>query len=211
MVLSITNKLIVKLSGSELRTQRHQNRLNPSPNESMSRIRSALDETNPTSPRTQNSDISKSENYPSNCPYARDSTSAVYSNHSPFALDFSHIYKPCHSRKSINRALILHEKGPKLEGINREIRDCSCPLAPPRPPPEFCRTTARPPPEGPTPTFCRTTTQGLKFCSRPDVLLKARSSARGLTFCSRSDVLLKARCSAQGPTFCSRPDVLFKA
>ncbi|KAL0917636.1 hypothetical protein M5K25_012712 [Dendrobium thyrsiflorum] len=61
------SKLIVKLSGSELRTQRHQNRLNPSPNESRSRTRSTvgrfktqfgrierLDETSPTSPRSQN-------------------------------------------------------------------------------------------------------------------------------------------------------------
>ncbi|KAL0916504.1 hypothetical protein M5K25_014023 [Dendrobium thyrsiflorum] len=115
-----------------------------------------LDETNLTSPRTQNSDISKLENYPSNCPYARDSTSAVHSNHSTLAIDFSFIYKSCHSRKSINRALILHEKGQKLEGIKREIEDRSCPLAPPRPPPEYGRTTAGPPPEGPT--FRRTTT-----------------------------------------------------
>ncbi|KAL0905896.1 hypothetical protein M5K25_024344 [Dendrobium thyrsiflorum] len=133
-----------------------------------------LDETNPTSLRTQNFDISKLENYPSNCPYARDSTSAVHSNHSPFTLDFSPIYKPCHSRKPINRAPFLLQKGPKFEGIKREIGDCSCPFAPPRPPPEFCRTTAGPPPEGPT--SCRTTT------CRPDVLpdhhLKARHPAR---------------------------------
>ncbi|KAL0912652.1 hypothetical protein M5K25_018641 [Dendrobium thyrsiflorum] len=66
------------------------------------------------------------------------------------------IYKPYYSRKYINRALILHKKGPKLEGIKREIGDRSCPLAPPQPPSEFCRTTAGPPPEGPT--FRRTTT-----------------------------------------------------
>ncbi|KAL0928114.1 hypothetical protein M5K25_002355 [Dendrobium thyrsiflorum] len=80
---------------------------------------------------------------------------AVHSNHSPFTLDFSPIYKPCHSRKSINRASFFLKRT-KLEGIKREIGDRSCPLAPPRPPPEFCRTTAGPPPEGLT--FRRTTT-----------------------------------------------------
>ncbi|KAL0915211.1 hypothetical protein M5K25_015612 [Dendrobium thyrsiflorum] len=114
------SKLIVELSGSELRTQQHQNRLNPSPNESKPMTRSTvgsrierLDESNPTSPRTQNSYISKLENYPSNCPRSRDSTSAVHSNHSPFTLDLPPIYKPCNSMKSINRAPILLEKGPK--------------------------------------------------------------------------------------------------
>ncbi|KAL0902880.1 hypothetical protein M5K25_028442 [Dendrobium thyrsiflorum] len=83
---SIVSKLIVKLSVSELRTQRHQNRLNPSPDESKSMTRSAvgsrierLDETNPTSPRTQKSDISKSENRPSNRPQSRDSISTTQS------------------------------------------------------------------------------------------------------------------------------------
>ncbi|KAL0909355.1 hypothetical protein M5K25_020214 [Dendrobium thyrsiflorum] len=81
----------VKLNVSERRTQRHQIQLNPSPNESKSRTRSAvgrfkpqfelpngfqtgrsynrierLDEKNPTSPRSLNYDISKSKNYPSN-------------------------------------------------------------------------------------------------------------------------------------------------
>ncbi|KAL0912831.1 hypothetical protein M5K25_016240 [Dendrobium thyrsiflorum] len=81
----------VKLSVSKIQTQRHQIRLNPSPNESKSRTRSAisrfkpqfelpngfqmgraynrierLDETNPTSPRSLNSDIIKTSKYPSN-------------------------------------------------------------------------------------------------------------------------------------------------
>ncbi|KAL0912427.1 hypothetical protein M5K25_018398 [Dendrobium thyrsiflorum] len=49
---------------------------------------------NLTSPRTQNSDTSKSENYSSDCPYVRDSTTAVHSNHSQIALDFPLIYGP---------------------------------------------------------------------------------------------------------------------
>ncbi|KAL0910018.1 hypothetical protein M5K25_020941 [Dendrobium thyrsiflorum] len=84
-------KLTVKLSVSKIQTQRHQIRLNPSPNESKSRIRSAvgrfkpqfelpngfqmghaysqierLDETNPTCPRSLNSDIIKISKCPSN-------------------------------------------------------------------------------------------------------------------------------------------------
>ncbi|KAL0906601.1 hypothetical protein M5K25_025107 [Dendrobium thyrsiflorum] len=83
----------VKLSVSKIQTQRHQIRLNPSPNESKSRTRSAvgrfkpqfelpngfqigraysrierLDETNPTSPRSLNSDIIKTSKCPSNEP-----------------------------------------------------------------------------------------------------------------------------------------------
>ncbi|KAL0908285.1 hypothetical protein M5K25_022773 [Dendrobium thyrsiflorum] len=68
--------------------------------QSYSRIE-RLDETNPTSPRTQNSDTSKSENYPSDCPYARDSRSAVHSNHSQIALDFPLTYGlPLQARRS---------------------------------------------------------------------------------------------------------------
>ncbi|KAL0912107.1 hypothetical protein M5K25_018057 [Dendrobium thyrsiflorum] len=82
-----------------------------------------LDETNPTSLRTPNSDISKSENYPSN---------------------------RLRSRGTLD---------PKLEGIKRETEDRSCPLAPPRPPPDHhlkALSSAGPPPEGPE--FRRTTT-----------------------------------------------------
>ncbi|KAL0922609.1 hypothetical protein M5K25_006607 [Dendrobium thyrsiflorum] len=81
----------VKLSVSKIQTQRHQIRLNPSPNESKSRTRSAvgrfkpqfelpngfqmgraysrierLDETNPSSPRSLNSDIIKTSKCPLN-------------------------------------------------------------------------------------------------------------------------------------------------
>ncbi|KAL0910524.1 hypothetical protein M5K25_021515 [Dendrobium thyrsiflorum] len=142
------------------------NRLNPSPNEFRSRTRSAvgrfkprfrlpnglqtgqtysrierLDEMNPASPRTQNSDISK-------------------------------------------------DPRPKLEGIKGEIKDRSCPFAPPRPPPEFCRTTAGPPFE--SSTFCRTT---------------AGPPPEGPTFCrTTADHHLKALLSAgpppKGPTLC---------
>ncbi|KAL0909304.1 hypothetical protein M5K25_020157 [Dendrobium thyrsiflorum] len=57
----------------------------------------------------------------------RGSISAVRSNHSENTPDLSLIYEPCHSQKSINRALILLEKGPKLEGKRRrrEGRDSS--------------------------------------------------------------------------------------
>ncbi|KAL0924382.1 hypothetical protein M5K25_005204 [Dendrobium thyrsiflorum] len=59
---------------------------------------------------------------------------------------FPRIYGPCHSRKTINRAPFHFEKGrspePELEEIKGEIEDRSCPLAPPRPPLEFRRTTA---------------------------------------------------------------------
>ncbi|KAL0914991.1 hypothetical protein M5K25_015386 [Dendrobium thyrsiflorum] len=78
----------IKLSVSKIQTQRHQIRLNPSPNESKSRTRSAigrfkpqfelpngfqmgraysrierLDETNPSSPRSLNSDIIKTSKW----------------------------------------------------------------------------------------------------------------------------------------------------
>ncbi|KAL0923570.1 hypothetical protein M5K25_007632 [Dendrobium thyrsiflorum] len=49
----------------------------------------------------------------------RGSISAVRSNHSENTPDLSLIYESCHSQKSINRALILLEKGPKLEGKRR--------------------------------------------------------------------------------------------
>ncbi|KAL0910989.1 hypothetical protein M5K25_019088 [Dendrobium thyrsiflorum] len=58
---------------------------------------------------------------------------------------FPRIYGPCHSRKSISRAPFLLQRGPRepeLEETKGEIEDRSCPLAPPRPPPEFRRTTA---------------------------------------------------------------------
>ncbi|KAL0911364.1 hypothetical protein M5K25_019499 [Dendrobium thyrsiflorum] len=60
-------------------------------------------------------------------------------NHSLFPL----IYSSCYSRKSINRAPFLLQKDlePELEEIKGEIEDRSCPLAPPRPPPELRRTT----------------------------------------------------------------------
>ncbi|KAL0905196.1 hypothetical protein M5K25_027384 [Dendrobium thyrsiflorum] len=75
-----------------------------------------------------------------------DSTSTVHSNHSPFTLDLPPIYKPCNSRKSINRAPISLKRGLKPSGIKREIGDRSCLLNPPRPPSDyFCRTTVGPP------------------------------------------------------------------
>ncbi|KAL0906510.1 hypothetical protein M5K25_025008 [Dendrobium thyrsiflorum] len=78
------NKLAVKLSVSKIQTQRHQIRLNPSPNESKSRTQSAV---------------------------GRDLISAVHSNHSKITHDLSFIYELCHSQKSINRALISLKRG----------------------------------------------------------------------------------------------------
>ncbi|KAL0926190.1 hypothetical protein M5K25_002399 [Dendrobium thyrsiflorum] len=150
-----------------------------------------LDKTNPTSLRTQKSDISKSENRTSNRPRSRDSISA----------------SPISSSKGTLE--------PKLEEIKGEPEDRSGPLLLL----DHRRSTAGPPPKGPT-TFClrpdallkaRRSAQGQTFCSRPDALLKARHSAQGQTSCSRPDLLLKARHPAQGPTSCSRLDVLPKA
>ncbi|KAL0905638.1 hypothetical protein M5K25_024073 [Dendrobium thyrsiflorum] len=62
------------------------------------------------------------------------------------------IYKPCHFRKSINRALILHEKGPKFEGSRERSETALAPLLLLG----HRRSSAEPPPEGST--FCRTTT-----------------------------------------------------
>ncbi|PKU80589.1 hypothetical protein MA16_Dca011713 [Dendrobium catenatum] len=48
-----------------------------------------------------------------------DSISAVHSNYSQFAHDLTPIYGLCHSRKTINRALILH-KGDSSEEREEE-------------------------------------------------------------------------------------------
>ncbi|KAL0914923.1 hypothetical protein M5K25_015313 [Dendrobium thyrsiflorum] len=162
-------KLIVELNVSEIRIQQNQNRLNLSPNESKSRTRSVrLDETNPTSIRTLNSDITKSVKCLINDPRSRESTSTVHPNHSQLTIDLPPIYKSCHSRKSINRASISHEKGPKPKEEKSEIALASSLLLDHRP--EYCRTTAScrssagPPPDAgvppdhlPTPNFPQTT------------------------------------------------------
>ncbi|KAL0920014.1 hypothetical protein M5K25_009114 [Dendrobium thyrsiflorum] len=62
--------------------------------------------------------------------------------------DLSLIYKSCHSQKSINRALILLEKGPNQEKRKRR-REEEKEKTPPRPPPEFRRAAPL------TPEFCR--------------------------------------------------------
>ncbi|KAL0906211.1 hypothetical protein M5K25_024685 [Dendrobium thyrsiflorum] len=74
---------------------------------------------------------------------------AVHPNHSPFTLDLPPIYKPCHSRKSINRPLLPLGKWPL--SLRKQERDRRS-LLPHRPPlrvpldhrlmPEFHRTTA---------------------------------------------------------------------
>ncbi|KAL0921147.1 hypothetical protein M5K25_008191 [Dendrobium thyrsiflorum] len=124
-----------------------------------------LDETNPKSPRKLNSDITKSVKCLINDPRSRESTSAVHPNHSQLTLDLPHIYKPCHSRKSINRALVPSQR----KRSKREIIDRL--LAPPRPAPgvpldhRLRRSSAGPPPDAGvppdhrlTPDFHRTTT-----------------------------------------------------
>ncbi|KAL0905718.1 hypothetical protein M5K25_024156 [Dendrobium thyrsiflorum] len=67
-----------------------------------------------------------------------DSISTVHSSHSENTPDLSLIYEPCHLQKSINRALILLEKGPKQEKRKRR-REEEKEETPPRPPPEFRR------------------------------------------------------------------------
>ncbi|KAL0904722.1 hypothetical protein M5K25_026863 [Dendrobium thyrsiflorum] len=53
----------------------------------------------------------------------RESTSVVHPNHSQLTLDLSHIYKPCHFRKSINRAPLSH--GRRTQAKGREVRERS--------------------------------------------------------------------------------------
>ncbi|KAL0916670.1 hypothetical protein M5K25_014199 [Dendrobium thyrsiflorum] len=80
----------------------------------------------------------------------RGSISAVHSNHSGNTPDLSLIYESCHSQKSINRALILLERGLKARGEEEKRRgeggDPSSTAAgvPPdrRLTPEFRRTAA---------------------------------------------------------------------
>ncbi|KAL0915157.1 hypothetical protein M5K25_015556 [Dendrobium thyrsiflorum] len=50
----------------------------------------------------------------------RDLISAVHSNHSEITPDLSLIYEPCHSQKSINRALISPRRGPKARREKEE-------------------------------------------------------------------------------------------
>ncbi|KAL0923702.1 hypothetical protein M5K25_007769 [Dendrobium thyrsiflorum] len=193
----ITRKILqIKLSVSKIQTQQHQIRLNPSPNESKSRTRSAVGrfkpqfelpngtqvrrrkreekkkkkrreegkegrnsssttagfrsdagilsefqitpEFCPTSKKGRNSAqllrdtriLSNSQVTPEFSPTPKDLISAVHSNHSKNTLDLSLIYEPCHSQKSINRALILLEKGPNDAGILSEFQIT----------PEFCPT-----------------------------------------------------------------------
>ncbi|KAL0920302.1 hypothetical protein M5K25_009427 [Dendrobium thyrsiflorum] len=107
---------------------------------------------------------------------------------------FPRIYRPCHSRKTINRAPFHLEKRPKLEGIKRETEDRSCLFAPPRPPPDHrlkALSFVGPPVEGPT---LRRTTSRRPYTS-PDHQLKA---------------LHFAGPPVEGPTLRSRPEVLPK-
>ncbi|KAL0921134.1 hypothetical protein M5K25_008176 [Dendrobium thyrsiflorum] len=106
-----------------------------------------LDETNPTSPRSLNSDIIKTSKCPSN-----NLISAVHSNHSEITPDLSLIYEPCHSQKSINKALISPRRGTqdKRRRRRREEKKERREETPPRPPPDFQVT----------PEFCPTAKKG---------------------------------------------------
>ncbi|KAL0919586.1 hypothetical protein M5K25_011689 [Dendrobium thyrsiflorum] len=68
----------------------------------------------------------------------RDLISAVHSNHSEITPDLSLIYKPCHSQKSINRALISprgRTQGKKRRRRREEKKERR-EKTPPRPPPD---------------------------------------------------------------------------
>ncbi|PKU59618.1 hypothetical protein MA16_Dca028694 [Dendrobium catenatum] len=105
-------------------------------------------------------------------------------NHSLFAPDLTPIYELCHSRKSINRTLILHKRGSKQEERKKRrkklLLDRRQNIA--GPPQEPHRTTVGTSPDhrqnlaGPPPELRRTTPpQGPMF--RPNVLLKTRRPA----------------------------------
>ncbi|KAL0920700.1 hypothetical protein M5K25_009861 [Dendrobium thyrsiflorum] len=68
----------------------------------------------------------------------RDLISAVHSNHSEITPDLSLIYEPCHSQKSINRALISPRRGTqgKKGRRRREEKKKRREETPPRPPPD---------------------------------------------------------------------------
>ncbi|KAI0510161.1 hypothetical protein KFK09_010761 [Dendrobium nobile] len=78
-------------------------------------------------------------------------------DHSLFAPDLTPIYRPCHSRKSINRALISHkrETQARREGRGEGGSSSSTAAGPPSdhrrstagPPPDRCRNLAGPPPK----------------------------------------------------------------
>ncbi|KAL0923392.1 hypothetical protein M5K25_007448 [Dendrobium thyrsiflorum] len=82
----------------------------------------------------------------------RDLISAVHSNHSEITPDLSLIYEPCHSQKSINRALISPRRGDqeKKRRRRREEKKERREETPPRPPPDFQVT----------PEFCPTPKKG---------------------------------------------------
>ncbi|PKU70602.1 hypothetical protein MA16_Dca008719 [Dendrobium catenatum] len=108
-------------------------------------------------------------------------------DHSLFAPDLMPIYGPCHSRKSINRALISHKRGPKQER-EEEKRRKEFLLDSRRTTAESRRTTAGPPQEsrrttaGPPQEPRRTTTKPRRTTTlRPDV--HPRRPAKDPTSC----------------------------
>ncbi|KAL0921974.1 hypothetical protein M5K25_005930 [Dendrobium thyrsiflorum] len=167
------SKLTVKLSISKIQNQRHQIRLNPSPNESKSRTRSAVGRFKPQFELPNGFQMGRAYSR-----IERDLISAVHSNHSEITPDLSLIYESCHSQKSINRALISPREGPKGRRRRREEKKERREETPPRPPPDLCpaskrrRSSARPPSDAGLP-------HGLQV--RPDLCSaskRRRSSAR---------------------------------
>ncbi|KAL0923315.1 hypothetical protein M5K25_007367 [Dendrobium thyrsiflorum] len=109
-----------------------------------------LDETNPTSPITHNSDISKSENYPSNRPRSRDLTSESRER-SETAL--ASLLLLDHRRSSTEPQSDHHLKarrpaGPPPEGLTPDVLpDHHLKARRPTGPPPKARRYAGPPPD----------------------------------------------------------------
>ncbi|KAI0489431.1 hypothetical protein KFK09_029274 [Dendrobium nobile] len=118
-------------------------------------------------------------------------------DHSLFAPNLMPFYGPCHSRKSINRALISHKRGIQARERRREEKGKEKEGAPPQQPSDHRQHLAGPPPDhrrnlaGPPQEPRWTTAEPRRTTTlRPDV-----QSLR----------------STEDPTSCRRPDVLFKA
>ncbi|KAL0927231.1 hypothetical protein M5K25_001394 [Dendrobium thyrsiflorum] len=121
-----------------------------------------LNEKNPTSPRSSNSDIIKTFKCSINGPQSRESTSTVHSNHSQIALNLPPIYWSCHSQKTINRPLIPRERGEDKRGRKKEPKQGREGIKEERkrallPPDSSPTTVGLPPSHRPTPDFCPAT------------------------------------------------------
>ncbi|KAL0904850.1 hypothetical protein M5K25_027007 [Dendrobium thyrsiflorum] len=137
-MVSKLDKLIVESSGSLRRIQRAQERRNPTSLSQKIVHRTIHDQGIQYRPSVHNHSL------------------------------FPRIYGPCHSRKSINRAPILLEKGPQSQSLKRSRERSKTALAPLLLL-DHRRSSAGPPPEGST---VRRTTTGRPYIS-PDHRLKA--------------------------------------